>query len=296
MKVGICFPMTMQAPRQRNVFLDWCKAVDRSGLSTIALGERIAYHAQDPLIALAAACGVTERVRLMTSVAVLPLRNTGLLAKELSTLDILSGGRFVFGVGIGNRPGDFSALDAQWSGRAHRMETQIKALRSIWRGEGLADGVPPIGPAPLSRGGPPVIYGAMSDVALRRAGHVADGVITWSMRPDATVQMASIRTVEQAWRESGRSGRPYIVAAMYFSLGAGAEEMLKSHLAAYYSYSQEARARIADVRTYTAAAVAETMKSYADAGVDELLFGPPTASTDQIGYLAEIASRLGYSA
>lgn len=77
--------MTMDAPRQRDVFIGWCRAVDRSGLATIALGERIAHHAQDPLAALLVAAGATERVRLMTSVAVLPVRHAGLLVTDPCT-------------------------------------------------------------------------------------------------------------------------------------------------------------------------------------------------------------------
>lgn len=296
MKVGICFPMTMNAALQRDVFSNWCKAVDDSGLSTIALGERIAYQAQDPLIALAVASGVTHRVRLMTSVLVLPGRNTGIVAKEAASLDVLSGGRLVFGVGIGNRPADFQALDAPWRSRAQRIETQIQSLRRIWRGETLVEGVAPIGPTPATAGGPPIIYGAMSDIALRRAGRIADGVITWSIRPDQGSQRASICTVERAWREAGRSGRPYIIAAMYFSLGPRAEEVLRSHLTGYYSYSPEALDKVFDISTYTERAVADAIESYADAGVDELLFGPPTASVDQVNYLADIVSRLGCSA
>lgn len=295
MKVGICFPMTMETPRQRDVFLGWCREVERSGLATIALGDRIAHHTQDPLVALAAAAGATDRVRLMTSVAVLPVRDAGLLAREAATLDILSAGRFALGVGIGNRPADFAALGAPWPDRARRIETQIEALRRAWRGDSPAEGAPAIGPSPFTAGGPPILYGALSDVALRRAGRSADGVITWSMRPDAAAQQANIRTVQEAWRESGRGGRPWIVSAMYFALGPDAERVLKAHLAAYYSYSQEARDRVVEVRTYNEAAVAEAIESYADAGVDELLFGPPTASTDQVARLADIVARLGYS-
>lgn len=295
MKVGICFPMTMNAALQRDVFTHWCEAVDGSGLSTIALGERIAYHAQDPLIALAVASGVTRRVRLMTSVVVLPARNAGVVAKEVASLDVLSGGRFVFGVGIGNRPTDFQALEAPWPDRARRIETQIETLRRIWRGETLIEGVPPIGPPPVSSGGPPIIYGAMSDVALRRAGRIADGIITWSIRPDADTQRETIRMVEQVWQEAGRDGRPHIVAAMYFSLGPKSEEILRSHLAAYYSYSAEAREKVFEISTYTERAVEDAIRAYAEAGVDELLLGPPTASVDQINYLADIVSRLGYS-
>ena len=295
MKVGICFPMTMNAALQRDVFTNWCEVVDGSGLSTIALGERIAYHAQDPLIALAVASGVTRRVRLMTSVVVLPARNTGVVAKEVASLDVLSGGRFVFGVGIGNRPADFQALEAPWPGRAQRIETQIEALRTIWRGETLVEGVTPIGPTPVSSGGPPIIYGAMSDAALRRAGRIADGIITWSIRPDADAQRATIRMVDQVWQEVGRDGRPHIVAAMYFSLGPKSEEILRSHLTAYYSYSAEAREKVFEISTYTERAVEDAIRSYAEAGVDELLLGPPTASVDQINYLADIVSRLGYS-
>jgi len=295
MRVGVCFPMTMDVTRQRDRFIEFCRAAESGGLSTIALGDRFAHRNQDPLIALAMASGVTSRIGLTTSVLALPARNTGLMAKEAASLDVLSGGRFTLGVGISSRPDDFRVLDMEWKGRAARFEQQIAQLRSIWRGEPRADGVPQIGPPPYTPGGPKIIVGAITEPALRRAGRIADGIMTWSFHPDADAQRAQIGIVREAWDAEGRSGRPVIVGAMYYALGVGAEGVLKSYLNEYYGYSEQTQGRAFEATTFTAAAIEDAIGSYAEAGVDELLFAAPVDDVDQVNGLAEIVHRLGLS-
>jgi alkanesulfonate monooxygenase SsuD/methylene tetrahydromethanopterin reductase-like flavin-dependent oxidoreductase (luciferase family) len=288
--------MTMDGGRQADLFLRWCEAVDESSLSTIALGDRIAYHSQDPLISLAVAAGTTRRAGLMTSVVALPARNTGLVAKEVASLDILSGGRFTFGVGISSRPDDFAVLDVPWTGRLRRFERQIADLRRIWRGEPVQEGMPPIGPLPVTPGGPTILYGALTEPALRRAGRIADGILTWSFTPNPANQTASIAIVQDEWNRQRRSGRPYFVAAMYFALGPDAERKLMSYLSAYYAYSETARPLAMQVDTYDEARVEQAIRSYAEAGVDELLLAAPDPSVDQVHRLSELVSRLGFEA
>ncbi len=295
MKVGICFPMTMDSGRQADVFVRWCRAVEDSVLSTIALGDRIAYHSQDPLISLAVAAGVTRRVRLATSVVALPTRSTGIVAKEVASLDVLSGGRFSFGIGISSRPDDFSVLDVPWKGRLRRFERQVEDLRRIWRGESLHDGLPPIGPLPITPGGPPLLYGALTEPALRRAGRIADGIMTWSFVPDPKAQQKSIEIVGEEWARSGRSGRPHVAAAMYFSLGSGAEQKLRDYLWAYYDYSESARPQVSRVPTHSEGEIERALTSYAEAGVDELLLAAPDPSVEQVEMLSELVMRSGFA-
>lgn len=295
MRVGVCFPMTMDVMRQRERFIDFCRAAESGGLSTIALGDRIAYRNQDPLIALAMACGVTSRIGLMTSVLALPARNTGIIAKEAASLDVLSGGRFTLGVGISSRPDDFRVLDMEWKGRAARLEQQIGQLRSIWLGEPRGDRVPQIGPESYTPGGPKVIVGAISEPALQRAGRIADGVMTWSFRPDANVQREQIETVRAAWDAAGRRGRPVVVAAMYYALGVDAERLLMSYLNDYYGYSAPTQGRAFEATTFTEGAIEDAIEAYAQAGVDELLFAAPVDDVNQVHGLAAIVRRIGLS-
>jgi alkanesulfonate monooxygenase SsuD/methylene tetrahydromethanopterin reductase-like flavin-dependent oxidoreductase (luciferase family) len=286
--------MTMDVGRQAERFVRWCEAVEESALSTIALGDRIAYHSQDPLISLAVAAGVTRRVRLATSVVALPVRDTGIVAKEVASLDVLSGGRFSFGIGISSRPDDFAALGKPWPGRLRRFEGQVADLRRIWQGAPLADGAPPIGPPPLTSGGPALIYGALTEPALRRAGRIADGIMTWSFVPDAEAQRTSIGIVREEWARHARPGRPAISAAMYFALGPNAETKLRAYLAAYYDYSESARPQIERVPTHGEKIIESAIRSYAEAGVEELLFAAPDDSVEQVERLSELVSRIGY--
>jgi alkanesulfonate monooxygenase SsuD/methylene tetrahydromethanopterin reductase-like flavin-dependent oxidoreductase (luciferase family) len=287
-KVGICFPMSMEQLRQRELFLAWCEAADRSPLSSIALGDRIAYECQEPLISLAVAAGATKRIRLITSVVALPTRNTGMLAKEVASLDILSGGRFTLGVGMSSRPQDFACLRVPWEGRAKRFEAQVRELRDIWAGKSTVDGAPPIGPLPLTKGGPEIVFGPIMEPSFRRAGRLADGIMTWSFRPEPEVQRWRIRITEEAWQQAGRPGRPKILAAMYFALGDHAENRLKSFLKSYYAYSDLTLEMALLAETYTPQAVKDAIAAYADAGVDEILFSAADPGIDQIERLAEL--------
>ncbi len=295
MRVGVCFPMTMDAAHQRDVFIDFCKAAEAGGLSTIALGDRFAYRNLDPLIALAMASSVTSRIGLMTSVLALPARNTGATAKEVASLDVLCGGRFTLGVGISSRPDDFRVLNMEWKGRAARFERQIEELRSIWRGDTRTDGAPQIGPSPCAPGGPKIIVGAISEPALQRAGRIADGIMTWSFHPNASAQRAQIGIMREAWEAAGRDGTPIVVAAMYYALGDDAERVLKSYLNDYYGYSAQTQGRAFEATTFTESAIEDAIGAYAEAGVDELLFAAPKAAVDQVHRLAEIVHRLGLS-
>lgn len=292
MKVGICWPMTMDPARQRELFLAWCRRADESTLSTIALGDRIAHHSQEPLISLAVAAGATSRVKLMTSVIALPTRHTEMFAKEVASLDVLSGGRFTLGVGISSRPQDFAALGVEWRGRAQRFERQVEDLKSIWAGRSLVPDTAPIGPPCLTKNGPDIVVGAITEVALKRAGRISDGIMTWSFLPDANAQRLQIRITEDAWREAGKPGRPRIIAAMYFCLGENAKERLFSYLRTYYGYSEETLRFALIATTYDASTVRDAIQSYADAGVEEILFAPPTTDIEQIDRLADLAAGL----
>lgn len=181
--------------------------------STIGLRERFAYRNQDPIITLAVASGVTRQVRLMTSVIVLPARNAGVTAKEVASLDVLSGGRFLLGVGIGSRREDFTALDVPWEDRAARLEDRVPTLRRLWNGKGLRAGAEPVEPTPLSPSGARIIYGATSRMALERAARVADGILTLRCartrrRACPEVQFHKVLRIFAMQDSPGIAGRP----------------------------------------------------------------------------------------
>ncbi|HVX19952.1 MAG TPA: TIGR03619 family F420-dependent LLM class oxidoreductase [Acidimicrobiales bacterium] len=145
------------------------------------------HHALDPLVALSFAAAATSRIRLHTNLFILGYRNPFLAAKGLATLDVLSGGRLIVGLGAGYLEKEFAALGASFADRNDRLDEGIHALRAAWGGDGVvfdgagyrADGNT-MRPRPAQRPGPPIWIGGNSRRAIRRAVELADG---WSPFP-----------------------------------------------------------------------------------------------------------------
>jgi probable F420-dependent oxidoreductase len=136
--------------------------------------------------------GFTERVKLGTGIAVLPIRNAVHNARALATLDVYSGGRVLYGVGVGWLREEAEAMGMPWDHRGARSEEHIALLRAIWCAEGDImefhgefNDVPPMHPDPRPVQRPiPILVGGHSDVALERAGRIGDGWIAGQMSPE----------------------------------------------------------------------------------------------------------------
>ena len=106
MDIGVGLPATIPQVEAGQI-LDWARAADQQGFASLGIIDRLVYGNQEPLVTLAAVAGVTERVRLVTSILLAPLRtNAALLAKQAATIDHLSGGRLVLGMAVGGRQRD----------------------------------------------------------------------------------------------------------------------------------------------------------------------------------------------
>ncbi len=134
----------------------------------------------DPLIWLAYIAGATTRIRLATGILILPQRNPVVLAKELATLDHLSGGRMTLGIGIGWLAEEFAAIGIPFSERAGRTDEYVAALRALWsddpthHGEFASFTNCIVRPRPVA-GAIPIHVGGHSTAAARRAGRLGDG-------------------------------------------------------------------------------------------------------------------------
>jgi probable F420-dependent oxidoreductase len=140
---------------------------------------------------LALAAAVTSRVRLGTSVAVLPLHNPILNARQLATVDLYSGGRVVYGVGVGWLKEEAEAMGMPWDQRGARSDEHIAVLRTLWTADGDSvsfDGTfysfPAIDPNPRPTHRIPVLIGGHSEIAIDRAARLGDGWIGAFMTPD----------------------------------------------------------------------------------------------------------------
>jgi alkanesulfonate monooxygenase SsuD/methylene tetrahydromethanopterin reductase-like flavin-dependent oxidoreductase (luciferase family) len=203
MKVGVGLPAISGISGQ--MVLDWAKKVDAGPFSSLGSIDRIVYGNYEPLMMLAAAAGVTRRVRSMTSILLAPLRNSGVLAKQTATLDAISGGRLTLGLAIGGREDDYRAAPASFHDRGKRFDEQLSVMKRIWSGQPVGDGAGPVGPPPSQSGGPEVLIGGFSPAGVRRVGRWADGFISGPLPPEQVQQLYSV--AEQSWQARGRSGQ-----------------------------------------------------------------------------------------
>jgi probable F420-dependent oxidoreductase len=167
---------------------------------------------------LAWVAGFTERIKLGTGIAVLPIRNTVHNARALATLDVYSGGRLLYGVGVGWLKEEADAMGMPWDRRGLRSEEHIAVLRTLWCAEGdLVEfhgefhDFPLIDPEPRPVQRPiPILIGGHTDIALERAGRIGDGWIAGQMSP-ARIGEHWPRVLESAER-NGRDPASLILA------------------------------------------------------------------------------------
>ena len=283
MDVGIGLPSTIPGTG-RDQLLEWARRAEARGFSTLGTIDRIVYASHDPLIALAAAAAVTERIRLATTILLAPTRANGaVLAKQAATLDALSDGRLVLGVSVGRREDDYQACGVDFHARGRIFDEMLELCARIWDGEefGTAGG---IGPRPAN-GRPTVILGGFADAAFRRTARHGDG---WTAGNCTLDELADgTARLRAAWDAAGRGGAPRTMAQPYFALGNGAEQAVERCLGDYYGsegmYTETIVARAAtDAET-----VRENVRAFAEAGCDELIFFPCDADPDQVDLLAD---------
>jgi probable F420-dependent oxidoreductase len=164
----------------------------------------------DPVVSLAHLAGRTDRIRLGVAVLNMPFFSPALMAKQLTTLDVLSGGRLDVGLGVGWSMVEFVASGVPREHRGARAEEFLRALRALWTDDvvefsGVFYQIPParMQPKPVQRPHPPVLLGGGAEAALRRAGRVADGWISAS-NADLRHIDEPIATVKQAAVQAGR--------------------------------------------------------------------------------------------
>lgn len=172
--------------------------------------ERTYYSVLDPVVALSYAAAVTSTIRLGIAVINLPFESPALVAKRAASLDVLSGGRFELGLGLGWMPEEFALTGASTARRGARTVEYVRVLRALWAdGEAEHEGeffrIPAgsMAPKPVQPGGPPILLGGYAPTALRRAGRIADGWVS-SSRADLSQISRSVQTVRAAATASGR--------------------------------------------------------------------------------------------
>ena len=273
MNVGVGLPTTTPGATGQLV-LDWARRADAGPFSSVGVLDRVVYDSFEPFAALAAAAGVTSRVRLATMVAIGPLRPTGLLAKQAASVHELSGGRLTLGLAIGARAEDYEGARVETRGRGQKLVEQLAYIRGGIDGDR-------IGPA---RDGMELLVGGLSGQAFSRMARYADGYAHGGGPPRAFAS-AAVRA-RAAWSDLGRPGEPRLWGQGYFCLGDAADRGTE-YLRDYYAFTGPFAERIAAGNLTSARAVKDFVRGYEEAGCDELVLFPSVGDGDELDRLAE---------
>jgi len=213
------FPQDRPELPRASALADLCRRAEAGGAGALWVCDHIFWHgpALEALSALGVAASATRHAAVGTCILQLPLRHAPLVAKEAASLDHLSGGRLVLGVGVGTHPGEYAAAGVEFGSRGRRLDDGIDTLRRSW--------APPQGDryAQLpAAGGVPVWVGGSSEAALRRAARRGDGWIPLFVPPEEYgPAMARLdKEAERVGRDPADVARATVA---FVSVGGGAD-------------------------------------------------------------------------
>lgn len=289
MKIGLCLPY-MKEGLTREDYHAWFRHIDQGPFHSLSCGERILGPTVDMRILLASAAALTERVEINTTLYVLPMHNAVRAAKEIATLDVMSGGRLTVTVGYGGREKDYQAVGAQYAGRHARMDEQVSTMRDIWAQKPPFEGVDPVGPAPVQAGGPRIYTGAMGPRGMARSAQWADGVFAWSGNGEQAEISATLALADECWVAAGRTEKPYRMGGFWFTLAENGARVLYDYVYNYLLIAGE------DIASWMAGrvsrsnrdAVREALDNLEATGCEEAMLSPVTADLREIDALVEI--------
>ena len=277
MKVGIGLPSAV-ADVTGAELTGFARRAEAQGFSSLGTIDRIVYGNWAPLIALAAAATVTERIELMTTVMLGPLRlNPVQTAKQALTVNQLSGGRLTLGLGLGARGDDYEISGVENKDKGRKFEAMLDEVERTFADERIG---------PRSAGVPRILIGGHADVSFRRAARYGDGWIAGGAPPDQYAAMAE--QARKAWADAGNEGEPRLAALAYFALGDDAKQHAQRYLTDYYAFLGEETAQMI---AGSAATDADTVKGYLAAfeaaGCGELIMFPCSGDPAQADLLGE---------
>jgi len=274
-------------PHGRRELLAWCRGIDEGPWSSLAVPERVTYTSHALTVQLSAAAALTERVRLWTTLIVLPAHNAVQVAKDMASVDQLSDGRLTLAVGVGGREQDYRAIGGDFTRRWERMDAQVAEMRRIWAQRPPFEGSDPVGPPPVQDGGPPFVAGVIGPKAMARAARWAVGVddptaIT-EVQGDALA--AQRQKVVQAWKDAGRNDQPHFSTSLWYALGQEAKQQLGDYVYSYLKIFDKdyARATADSAPVHTPEALRQAIDTAREVGCDEFFLVPTTADPSELG-------------
>ncbi len=206
MKFGL-FGINMGIASNPDAAVRVAQAAEAAGFESVWTGEHVVlpdpqappsplppHHPMlDPSVALAFIAGQTQTVRLGTGIIILPQRNPLVLAKELASLDVVSGGRLIFGLGIGYLKPEFDALGIPFSHKGPRSIDYLEAMKAVWtqdkpshQGDFVSFGDIQARPQPVQKPHPPVVFGGHTPQAYERSVQHGNGWFGFALDVEAT--------------------------------------------------------------------------------------------------------------
>ncbi|MFN2376252.1 MAG: LLM class F420-dependent oxidoreductase [Candidatus Binatia bacterium] len=277
MKIGL-FGINFGACADPATAVAVAKAAEQAGFDSLWTGEHVVLPDPqvppspvpasvpflDPVVALTAVSQHTSRILLGTGIIILPQRNPLVLAKELASLDVISGGRLVFGVGVGYLEPEFRALGIPFEDKGARTMDYLRAMQAIWSQPKPAyegrfakfSGVD-AQPRPVQKPHPPIVFGGHTAPAFRRAVEIAAGWYGFAQDVEATA-----RCLEGLREAAGLRERPKALGRLEVS-----------------------------VTPPPGLPDADTVKRYQDLGVDRLILLPAAATRDDLLRYVDEAAR-----
>lgn len=276
--IGICIP-TAAPDVQPETVVQFGRMADDGGAHSIWTIDRLVWHNPEALTSLAAVAGATSRVKLGTCVLLAPLWQPLRLAKSVATIDYISKGRVILGLGVGSRADDFDVMTTPLSERRGRMDETIELLRQAWRGEPIKHrgemfqiDTGPVGPRPV-QGQLPIYVGGITEPALRRLVRVADGFIA---NPGAGLEgwKKNWPRLQEMAREAGRD--PATIHPVGMVWGAMDDDRSRAEQIMHNYQNFYNRGRPFNASSYvvgSASTFIETGQEYFASGAETLIVG-----------------------
>jgi alkanesulfonate monooxygenase SsuD/methylene tetrahydromethanopterin reductase-like flavin-dependent oxidoreductase (luciferase family) len=282
LKIGLGLPNSAKSLQDGRLLVAIARRAEALGFSTLGTIGRVVYQTYEELITLAAAAAVTERIELMTDILLAGTREPVLLAKQAATLDQLSGGRFVLGIGAGARADDFTATGFAFTDRGKRLDAALDLIHRAWRGEAVPGAAQPVTPRPRNGLSVPTMFGGYSERTIQRVVRYGIGYTLGGGHPEALSGM--MERINLAWRKAGRDGRPQFRALSNYALGDDVGPEAESNIVGYYG---DYGPRIWAAAIKTGAQAKERVRLFEAIGCDELIMFMSVPAVEQAERLAE---------
>lgn len=282
MEFGLCIPHYGK-PIDIPKILDTVRRAEGLGFDSVWVTDHILVprtleiiyrdHMLEPLALLSHVAAITQRAKIGTSVIILPYRNPIVVAKMLSTIDHLSGGRLIFGAAVGWMEPEFAALGAPFAERGTFSDECLRLIKALWTQAPVSFDGKYFGfrdmqasPLPVQQPHPPIWVGGNSARARRRVAELGDGWHATAM-PLAALK-AGVAHLREVWARRGRSGEPVLSIRIPCFIEGVSQEVL--------DYPPRRPGR--DTLTGTVSAIVERLGAYQEIGIQHVVLETSTQS------------------